>query len=151
MTCSQNVLSLLTSLKSHHTAFRTHRPYLPLSAVYLYHHFFMLVRSFLPTAVLCGLRAVQAVTVYGIQGQIQQTYGADAATTSSGALPEYTAPAFNDVILQPPPVPSPPISTQFGLTLQTSASNVQGLSIPQSGAFYGFSIEFSVVNQVGKY
>ena len=111
----------------------------------------MLVHSFLLAAALCGLRDVRAVTVYGVQGPMQQTPGVGAATaTSNAAIGVYTAPAFNTVVLQPPPVPEPPIPTQFGLSLQTSASNVQGLSIPQSGAFYGFSVEFSVVNQVGK-
>ena len=97
---------------------------------------------------LAGGAYVQAVTVYGLQGA-QQTLGGSSGT-STAANAAYTAPAFNTVILEAPPIPSPAIPTQFGLQLQASASNVVGLSIPQTGAFLGFSIEFSVVNQVGQ-
>ena len=58
--------------------------------------------------------------------------------------------AYNNVTLQPPAVPQPPPATQFGVTLQNSAADVVGLSIEQNPGFFGFSIEFSVVNQVGK-
>lgn len=39
---------------------------------------------------------------------------------------------------------------QFGVQLESKAENVMGLSIPLSGAFYGFSIEMSIVNQVSE-
>ena len=112
----------------------------------------MFVNPLLGPLVCAGV-AAGAVTVYGVGGP-QQTLGvggtASAASITSAVPPAYTAPAFNNVVLQAPPVPEPPIATQFGITLQASASNVVGLSIPQSGAFYGFSVEFSVVTQVGE-
>jgi hypothetical protein len=50
--------------------------------------------------------------------------------------------------LTPPPIPNPPPATTFFLQLQTSATTFPGLSIVQSGAFLGFSIEFSVIDQL---
>lgn len=101
------------------------------------------------------LPAQASVTVYGVSGQLQQTLGLDGTTNSTASstadIPAYTPPAFNTVVLQAPPVPQPPPPTQFSLSLQASTSaGVQGLSIPQSGSFLGFSVEFSVVNQVGE-
>ena len=105
-------------------------------------------------SILCAVPAVWTVTVYGVGGPVQQTLGvggtASASASSTAAPAAYTAPAFNSVVLQAPPVPQPPITTAFNISLQSSASNVVGLSIQQSGAFYGFSVEFSVVNQVGQ-
>ena len=58
--------------------------------------------------------------------------------------------AFNNVTLNAPPVPNPPPPNAFDLKLESNAQGVAGLSIPQAGSFLGFSIEMSVVNQVGK-
>lgn len=58
--------------------------------------------------------------------------------------------AFNNVTLNAPPVPNPPPPTQFDLHLESVARNVAGLSIQQAGSFLGFSIEMSVVNQIGE-
>ena len=100
---------------------------------------------------LCAAGSAQAVTVYGLQGQLQQTLAPDGATSVVTAITAgFTAAAYNNVVLQAPPIPSPPPPTQFGLSLQASANNVANLSIAQSGAFLGFSVEFSVVNQVGQ-
>lgn len=89
-----------------------------------------------------------AVTVYG-----QQAYHflTETATSSgSAAAATYTgAAAYDPTILNAPPVPSPAPPTQF--SLQLSNSVVPGVSIPQSGSFFGFSIEFSVINQVREY
>lgn len=107
----------------------------------------------------CAIRIIQfvqaSVTVYGVSGQLQQTLGLDGGGTTSASttadIPAYTPPAFNTVVLQAPPVPQPPPPTAFSLSLQASTgAGVQGLSIPQSGSFLGFSVEFSVVNQVGE-
>ena len=91
------------------------------------------------------------VTVYGANGAEQQTLGApEGASTSTAAGPFWTAlPAYNSVQLQAPPIPNPAPPMQFGVTLQQSATDVAGLSIAQQSGWYGFSIEFSVVNQVG--
>lgn len=93
------------------------------------------------------LAAVRAsVTVY-----VQQPLGGSTGT-AAGAAATYTAAAeFDPTTLTPPPIPSPAPPTQFTIQLQSSSSTVTGLSIPQSGAFYGFSIEFSVINQVRAY
>ncbi|KAG2075500.1 glycoside hydrolase family 79 protein [Suillus decipiens] len=69
-------------------------------------------------------------------------------STTTAASANYTAAAVYDpTVLTPPPVPSGLI-TQFGIQLSSSSAAVQGLSIPQKGSFMGFSIEFSVVNQI---
>lgn len=79
-----------------------------------------------------------SVTVY------HQVPLADSTTTASSA--NYTgAAAYDPTVLTPPPVPSG-LTTQFGI--QLSSSSVQGLSIPQKGSFMGFSIEFTVINQI---
>ena len=70
--------------------------------------------------------------------------------TASGASALPTKAAYDGTILTPPAPPQPP-STEFGLELRERAGDVPGLSIPHSGcAFLGFSIEMSVVDQVGK-
>ncbi|KAI0354195.1 glycoside hydrolase family 79 protein [Trametes cingulata] len=98
----------------------------------------------LPTllcTLLVVLSGVRAVTVYG-QVPI-------ATTTSYAPGATYTGlAAYDPRILDPPPLPNPLPANQFGIQLSASASNVQGLSIPVSGAFFGFSVEMSVVNQV---
>lgn len=82
-----------------------------------------------------------SVTVYS-----QQPIG---ATATQAASANYTgAAAYDPTILQAPAVPNPAPPMQFSLQLNNAPNAVQGLSIPQSGAFMGFSIEFSVINQV---
>lgn len=90
-----------------------------------------------------------SLTIYGPKGVIQQAMGVQTSTASSVNADATALPAYNNVVLQPPAVPNPPPATQFGLTVQSSAADVVGLSIKLPSAFYGFSIEFSVVNQVG--
>jgi hypothetical protein len=84
---------------------------------------------------------IQAVTVY------YQT-GLNASTTAASTTP--TAAAFDDTVLQAPTPPNPPIPTSFTLQLQGSNSSVQGLSIPIPAAFFGFSIEMSLVTQTSE-
>lgn len=70
-------------------------------------------------------------------------------STASGAAANYTgAAAYNPTVLQPPAVPSPKPATAFNIQLQSGG--MQGLSIPIPGSFFGFSVEFSVANQVRK-
>lgn len=85
------------------------------------------------------------ITVYG-----QKPLGQATATTSNAAAPAVTTyAAYNDTTLIPPPVPNPAISTNFTLSLTRDAATTAGLSIPHVGAaFFGFSIEMSVINQV---
>ena len=85
-----------------------------------------------------------SVTVYS-----QQPLGAGTATAAAA---NYTAAAYNDsTVLTAPPVPSPAPPTQFSIQLNSATNAAQNLSIPLSGDFLGFSIEFSVINQVSKY
>lgn len=83
-----------------------------------------------------------AVTAYGphVQQPLRTVTAASASFTGVAT--------YDDVTLTPPPVPNPPPPTSFGVQLQTGS--VPGLSIPQQGSFFGFSIEISVVTEVRK-
>ncbi|KAH7882118.1 glycoside hydrolase family 79 protein [Phlebopus sp. FC_14] len=96
----------------------------------------LLVHSFL---LFLGV-AKAAVTVYGphVQQPLQTVTAASASYTGAAT--------YDTVTLTPPPVPDPPPPTSFKVDLQTQ--DVSGLSLPQPGAFFGFSIEFSVATQV---
>ncbi|KII85080.1 glycoside hydrolase family 79 protein [Plicaturopsis crispa FD-325 SS-3] len=90
------------------------------------------------SVVLALLTAVRgSVTVYGV------------TPTTAAASANYTgSAAYDTTVLNAPEVPSPAPATQFTLALNTASSSVNGLSIAQSGTFLGFSVEFSVINQV---
>ncbi|OBZ74675.1 hypothetical protein A0H81_05580 [Grifola frondosa] len=95
--------------------------------------------------ILASLAAVRAVTVYS-----QQPLAPTSTNVASGAI--YTGlKAYDPTVLNPPPLPNPLPATEFGIQLASNANNVAGLSIPLSGAFFGFSIEMSVANQVSEY
>jgi hypothetical protein len=85
------------------------------------------------------------VTVY-YEPQVQATLG---SSTGTGAAANYTgAAAYNPTTLNPPPPPgAQAMPTQF--TIQPPNAVPPGASILQNGSFFGFSIEMSVVNQVG--
>ncbi|KZT21347.1 glycoside hydrolase family 79 protein [Neolentinus lepideus HHB14362 ss-1] len=86
--------------------------------------------------------ALASVTVYS-----QQPLGGTASASAAAA--NYTgAAAYDPTVLQAPPVPNPAPNNTFAIQVQSSSSNVQGLSIPQTGAFMGFSVEMSVATQV---
>jgi hypothetical protein len=94
------------------------------------------------TLLALALRA-SAVTIYS-----QQPLG-DATATATAPGASYTGlSAYDTTPLNPPPLPNPRPAREFSLTLQPSADLMPGLSIPQKGSFFGFSIEMSVVNQV---
>lgn len=106
---------------------------------------------FLPAALLslCLLGSARAeITVYG---QIPLGQQSTTVTDTSAAAAQTTAAAYNDTVLDPPPIPDPAPATAFTLELQSASSSVEGLSIPQRGNFYGFSIEMSVITQVSEY
>lgn len=99
--------------------------------------------------VVALLDLVRCVTVYGPTGAIGLSTSASGSTTASSATyTQDSSAAYNQVVLQAPSVPVPGPSTQFSLQLQNNAQNVAGISIAQSGGFYGFSIEMSVVDQI---
>ena len=83
------------------------------------------------------------ITVYYVEGQ--RPLGSATATAAST---NYTgSAAYNPTVLQAPPPPgAAAMPTNFAIELSTSVP--QGASILQSGNFFGFSIEMSVVNQV---
>ncbi|KAI0369500.1 hypothetical protein BV20DRAFT_946072 [Pilatotrama ljubarskyi] len=94
--------------------------------------------------------AFASVTVYG-------PFGPERPSGVSGAAPSATQGntdwlnvlnAYNDVRLQPPPLPTPLPPLAFPITVPSQAQNMPGLSVPQRGDFWGFSIEMSVVEQV---
>lgn len=98
---------------------------------------------FLSFAILLAiLQQVSAVTIYYAPGQSPL---ATATGTAAGA--NYTvAAAYDPTVLTPPAVPSP-FTTQFTIQLQNGGT--PNVSIQQPGSFVGFSVEMSVVNQVG--
>jgi hypothetical protein len=70
-------------------------------------------------------------------------------TKTSTPAPTSTPPAYNNTRLVPPAIPNPPPASDFTLTLEQNAAVVTGLSMPHVGAaFWGFSIEMSVLSQV---
>ncbi|KAJ4489869.1 glycoside hydrolase family 79 protein [Lentinula aciculospora] len=97
---------------------------------------FAIFRLFLCHSLL-GLST--AVTVYYAPGQ-------NPFSTTSADVSSYTgAAAYNPTTIDPPALPDPMPSLSLNFNIQT---NAPGLSITQSGAFMGFSIEMSVANQV---
>lgn len=107
-------------------------------------------------ALLCSLLAlsgvVNAVTVYNQIGQTVIATGPEtsATTTVSAITSSSTLAAYDTLVLNPPALPDPLPANAFTINLQQSATNVNGLSIPVSGAFYGFSVEMSVVTQASE-
>lgn len=86
-----------------------------------------------------------SITVYYQTGQAAIT----AASSTSAAAANYTgAAAYNPTILEPPSLPDPLPAMNFDIQLQNGGT--PGVSIKQTGAFLGFSIEMSVTNQLRK-
>jgi len=82
----------------------------------------------------------QAVTVYG---QIPL------AQTATAQFPHQTLAAYDMTELIPPAIPNPPPASAYTLNLVQDANSVNGLSIAHvGGAFWGFSLEMSIVTQV---
>ncbi|KAI0651080.1 glycoside hydrolase family 79 protein [Trametes meyenii] len=101
------------------------------------------------------------VTIYGFFGQTTADPAGQTGTTSAVASttsfvttpgpPQYTElAAYNNIYMLPPPIPSPAPANQFAIGVPSSAQLMNGLSIPQAGTFFGFSIEMSVANQLSK-
>lgn len=87
------------------------------------------------------LGALASVTVY------HQLHQQPLSAVSTADAASYTgAAAYDPTVLEPPPPPNPPIPHTFAIQLQNGGT--PGASIQQNGAFFGFSIEMSVVDQV---
>ena len=100
--------------------------------------------------VICLLNIVQpcraSITVWYQEGQAPL----HVTTTGTALSANYTgSAAYNPNTLNAPAPPGPAgLPTQFALQLSNTVP--PGASIAQSGSFFGFSIEMSVVNQVSK-
>lgn len=99
---------------------------------------------FFLSLVVSGLAAI---TRYIPEGQ-ETLFHIQPSTTDSSLTPSYTGSATYDSLTLIPPIPptDPPVSTHFAVELANG--NIPGLSIPQHGAFLGFSIELSVSNHI---
>ncbi|KAJ7471486.1 glycoside hydrolase family 79 protein [Mycena galericulata] len=97
-------------------------------------------------ALQCLPAAWASITVYN-QEPFGDTLKTMSSASNSAAAATYTgAAAYDPTVLVAPPVPNPAPPTNF--FQQLSSAPVPGLSIPQAGYFFGFSVEFSVINQV---
>jgi hypothetical protein len=94
---------------------------------------------------------VRAVTVYNQQPYGQMSASGTGTASASAAAASYTgAAAYDPTVLNAPPLPSPMPALQYSVWMAASNATVANLSIPLAGTFFGFSIEFSVLNQVGE-
>ena len=83
-----------------------------------------------------------------IFGGSDLNYTATATPTGAAAFAHFTAAAeYDPTTLNPPPIPSPPLPTVVPVQL-TSSGGLPNLSARINGAFFGFSVEMSVANQV---
>lgn len=82
----------------------------------------------------------QYQVIYNGQSTSVTTTATAASATYSGSA------AYDTTVLSAPGVPNPAPATSFGIQLYSGG--MTGLSIPQNGGFFGFSIEMSVVNHV---
>ncbi|PBK94950.1 glycoside hydrolase family 79 protein [Armillaria gallica] len=103
------------------------------------------------SALLFFLQGVDAqVTVYG-QIPLKETISQSNGGTSTASVPAATSTlaAYDDTVLNPPPIPDPAPSTAFTLSIPAVNTSVTGLSIAHStDSFYGFSIEMSLLTEV---
>ncbi|KAI0739382.1 glycoside hydrolase family 79 protein [Daedaleopsis nitida] len=122
--------------------------------------------SHLSLFIYCSGVAHAEVTVYGLLGSTTVApFSTRTGTETGTAAPSQTTTyvtstdppkfaglaAYNPVYYLPPPLPDNPPSG-VAISLPNSAAKViDGLSIPQQGTFFGFSIEMSVATQlIGK-
>ena len=100
-----------------------------------------------------GLSSAQ-YTIYQPNQQVifggNTNTGTTSTLTGTAAAATYTgAAAYDPTVLQPPPPPNPPVpSNQF---VQLYSGGMNGLSIPHTGAFFGFSLEMSVITHIRMY
>lgn len=103
----------------------------------------------LSALVALGVAAAAARAQLTIYSQIPLGH---ASSTDSADPANYTgSAAYDPTTLQAPALPNPMPNRQYTVAMQGDAASVTGLSIPHTGAFYGFSIEMSVINQVCAY
>ncbi|KAJ7811864.1 glycoside hydrolase family 79 protein [Mycena leptocephala] len=88
-------------------------------------------------SILWILDVATSITVYG-----QIPLG----VTSARAPGATVAAAYNDTVLNPPPIPVPAPATAFTLTIPSSSASVTGLSIPIHGTFFGSYLQVPLLN-----
>ena len=91
-----------------------------------------------------GLASAQ-YTVYLPHQQV--IFGGSTNTSVQGLTP--ASAAYDPTVLQAPSPPNPPIPTNQFIQLYSGGMN--DMSMPLSGAFFGFSIEMSVATRVRMY
>lgn len=100
-------------------------------------------------AVLYSLNSLYTVAAVTVYGQVPLGHQTQSAALAAGTVKPL--PAYDETVLVPPALPSPAPSNQWTLELQNTGANVPNLSIRMPGSFYGFSIEMSVITQVGEH
>ncbi|KAI0060119.1 glycoside hydrolase family 79 protein [Artomyces pyxidatus] len=99
------------------------------------------------SALCAGLAGAQMTVYQPLNEQIIFGGAPDSTPAANAPAATYTgAAAYDPTTLNIPAPPNPPIPTQFPVQLYTGGMN--GLSMPQSGAFFGFSVEMSVSTHV---
>jgi hypothetical protein len=96
------------------------------------------------TLLFSAISLANALTVYNTNGV---TSVQSAASTATPVY--YGALAYNPIVLQPPPVPSPAPPTNFAIRLENGGDT--GLSIKHNGAFFGLSIEVTAASPLSAY
>jgi hypothetical protein len=93
-----------------------------------------------------GLASAQSYSIYRPNNQVVFG-GSTPSQSASAAAASYTgAGAYDPTVLQAPAPPIPPAPTSQSVQLYSGGMN--GLSKQQNGAFFGFSVEMSVVTHV---
>ncbi|KAK0433146.1 hypothetical protein EV421DRAFT_1892992 [Armillaria borealis] len=91
-----------------------------------------------------GMASAQ-ITVY-YQRTFQHTQVTSTVSTTAASASYTGAAAYDPTVLEAPAIPDPLPAMQFDIDLLDG--DTSGISIPQTGAFVGFSIEMSVTNQL---
>jgi hypothetical protein len=100
---------------------------------------------------LCAALVAAQNTLKIYQPKNQVIYGGTylhLTATTTAAVSNFTnAAAYDQTVLNAPPVPNPAIPTSVPIQLQSSGVS-SNISLPVNGGFFGISIEMSVANQV---
>jgi hypothetical protein len=102
----------------------------------------MIILPFLPLLVL------SASAQYTVYQPHQQVIFGGSTNNSVQSLTTVSA-AYDPTVLQAPDPPNPPVPTNQFIQLYSGGMN--DLSMPLSGAFFGFSIEMSIATHVRTY
>jgi len=105
--------------------------------------------NILPVISLLVLSLGLASAQYTVYQPHQQVIFGGNNNSSVQSLTTAASAAYDPTVLQAPAPPNPPVPTnQF---IQLYAGGMNGLSMPLSGAFFGFSIEMSIATHVRTY